>query len=454
MPGRGAVGRDTANLCSRAQPTCVLWGGTVRAGAVPEPSVTGIAGTIAGRRKPMRLRAAISAFVAVPVLALAACAAPAASGSGSSAGSASASGSSGSAASSASSGSSASSASSAADSSSASPTALGPSIPAETAIAQPVARDRMPTATGSFGEKPTITMPSTPPPDTLQRVVLSKGDGPVSSAGSWLQVNYLGQVWGGKVFDTSYGESSAFLFQLGASPRQVVTGWDIGLRGVPQGSRVMLSFPPQDGYGSQGKEPDISGTDTLVFVVDVVKVIPADASGDANAAAQPTPSGLPSVGGKPGGVPTVSVPTSLPEPTKTTVTVLDKGTGDPVKAGDVLVQYAVTTWDGSEKHQSWPDPSSGSTEGIGPQELGIQKGTPFEALLGVPMGSRVLVTMAADSSQGTPALAWVMDLVMQKDLAPATTGSGAPTTGSSGAAPTEGSAGSSSAGSSAAPPTT
>src|SRR5699024_8555806 len=117
-------------------------------------------------------------------------------------------------------------------------------------------------------------------------VVLSSGDGPTTVAGDWLVVNYLGQVWGGAVFDNSYDKDSTFTVQVGGPQPMVVAGWDVGLRGVPGGSRVLLTFPPQDGYGSAGKPPDISGTDTLMFVVDIVRVIGADAGGDADAVPQ------------------------------------------------------------------------------------------------------------------------------------------------------------------------
>jgi peptidylprolyl isomerase len=51
----------------------------------------------------------------------------------------------------------------------------------------------------------------------------------------------------------------------------VITGWSSGLRGVKVGSRVMLVIPPKDGYGSSGNsQAGIKGTDTLVFVVDVL----------------------------------------------------------------------------------------------------------------------------------------------------------------------------------------
>ena len=87
--------------------------------------------------------------------------------------------------------------------------------------------------------------------------------------------NYLGQIWGGKVFDNSYDRGTTSAFQIGVG--KVVPGWDTALVGVPVGSRVMLSLPPADGYGSAGNSgAGITGTDTLVFVVDIVQAIPRD----------------------------------------------------------------------------------------------------------------------------------------------------------------------------------
>ena len=43
------------------------------------------------------------------------------------------------------------------------------------------------------------------------------------------------------------------------------------LIGKKVGSRVLLVIPPKDGYGEQGNpQGGISGTDTLVFVVDIL----------------------------------------------------------------------------------------------------------------------------------------------------------------------------------------
>lgn len=301
---------------------------------------------------------------------------------------------------------------------------LGPTIPADTAVAEPVDAALMPTATGKFGEKPTITIPSTPAPTTLQRQILSKGSGAEVVKGDWLQVNYLGQVWGGDVFDNSYDRKSLFTFQIGADTRSVVAGWDVGLLGTTVGSRVLLSFPSQDGYGKDGSGSNIPGGATLIFVVDVVNLIGPDVGGQADATPQTAPTDIATVTGDLGKMPTIKIPSGLAEPTKERTVVLAKGTGAPVVAGNILFQYSVITWDGTDSESSWPGSSSPASGQAGPREMQLDASqTTFASLLGVPIGSRVYMEMPADSSTGNPALAWVIDLVLQADVtADSTTG--------------------------------
>lgn len=293
----------------------------------------------------------------------------------------------------------------------------GPEIPADTEIAAPVQRDQLPEVSGGFGDKPTITLPSNPAPDSLQRIILSEGDGAVSKAGDVVIVDYLGQVWGGEVFDNSYDRGAPFVTQIGGATRKVVVGWDVGLQGVKAGSRVLLAFPARDGYGPEGSGDKIPGGASLIFVVDVLDVYPADAVGEADALPQEVPAGWPTVGGEPGGVPTVTVPATLPEPVQTGGTLVAKGTGDPVQPGDVLVQYTAASWDGSYQEQSWPDPSGAIAQsGIGPQSFTVSSESPFAALIGVPVGSRVLLRTPADSDSGVPAFAWVIDILAQTSV--------------------------------------
>jgi FKBP-type peptidyl-prolyl cis-trans isomerase len=133
----------------------------------------------------------------------------------------------------------------------------------------------LPTVTAKAGSAPTLTFPSSAPPKSLEVKTLIKGSGPKVSNGEYLIAQYVGYIWRTKkVFGSSWSSGSPFGFVLGASPEQVIPGWDKGLVGQTVGSRVMLSIPPSDGYGSAGQsDAGIKGTDTLVFVVDIVDAL-------------------------------------------------------------------------------------------------------------------------------------------------------------------------------------
>jgi FKBP-type peptidyl-prolyl cis-trans isomerase len=125
------------------------------------------------------------------------------------------------------------------------------------------------------GVPPTVTIPKAgKPPATLVRKTLIQGSGPAISEGQYVIVQYVGVNWRtGKVFDSSVvdGDPYGFIVGLPAAEGGVITGWDTGLLGQKVGSRVMLVIPPKDGYGAEGNsQAGIKGTDTLVFVIDVL----------------------------------------------------------------------------------------------------------------------------------------------------------------------------------------
>jgi FKBP-type peptidyl-prolyl cis-trans isomerase len=130
----------------------------------------------------------------------------------------------------------------------------------------------LPTVTAHAGTAPTITIPANSPPSTLVTKTLIKGSGPKLAKGQYVIAQYTGYIWRTKkVFDSSWSSGSPFGFVIGASPEQVISGWDTGLAGQTVGSRVMLVIPPKEGYGSTGaSQAGITGTDTLVFVVDII----------------------------------------------------------------------------------------------------------------------------------------------------------------------------------------
>jgi FKBP-type peptidyl-prolyl cis-trans isomerase len=133
----------------------------------------------------------------------------------------------------------------------------------------------LPTVTAKAGAAPTLTFSSTKAPSGLVAKTLIKGSGPKVAKGEFVIAQYTGYIWRTKaVFGSSWSSGSPFGFLIGASPEQVIPGWDKGLEGQTVGSRVMLSIPPAQGYGTAGNSgAGIKGTDSLVFVVDIIDAL-------------------------------------------------------------------------------------------------------------------------------------------------------------------------------------
>lgn len=133
----------------------------------------------------------------------------------------------------------------------------------------------LPTVTLAKNGAPTITMPKTAAPTGLVAVPLIEGTGPVVQAGQTIDARYTGAIWDtGKVFDSTWKQKDrgrVVAFQIGTG--SVIDGWDQGLVGQKVGSQVLLVIPPALGYGPDGQPAaGIKGTDTLVFVVDILGV--------------------------------------------------------------------------------------------------------------------------------------------------------------------------------------
>ena len=133
----------------------------------------------------------------------------------------------------------------------------------------------LPTVSAKSGTAPTVTFPSATPPSALVTKTLVKGNGAKVAKGDYVIAQYSGFIWRTKkVFGSSWSSGSPFGFTIGASPEQVIPGWDKGLVGQTIGSRVMLSIPPAQGYGKSGaSQAGIKGNDTLLFVVDIIDAL-------------------------------------------------------------------------------------------------------------------------------------------------------------------------------------
>jgi peptidylprolyl isomerase len=127
-------------------------------------------------------------------------------------------------------------------------------------------------ATGTAGTAPTIKVPSGAPPTRLETADLIVGTGPAAKSGDSVTVQYvLATYSSGKVIQSSW-TSQPFTFTLDASPEQVIPGWDQGVVGMQAGGRRELIIPPILGYGDQSPGAGIAVNDTLVFIVDLLKI--------------------------------------------------------------------------------------------------------------------------------------------------------------------------------------
>lgn len=266
-----------------------------------------------------------------------------------------------------------------------------------------------PHVSDGFGSVPKLDFPSSKAPTAFEEKVLSRGSGPVVKNHDLVVVNYLGQIWRGKVFDTNFDSSFKHheLFDFAVGRGQVIKGWDTGLTGARVGSRLLLVIPPADGYGAKGNTgAGITGTDDLVFVVDVVADYPTTEGGDAHASGlHSTVHGV-QVTGALGGVPKIQIAKTAALPSSLAAFLVAKGDGPKVRAGLVVLQYVAAAWSGQVLGSTW---ASGDPEG---DPVGNpQSPSYYDPLIGLPVGSRVLLEIPKTSQGGPYAVA--IDIIGQ-----------------------------------------
>jgi len=251
------------------------------------------------------------------------------------------------------------------------------------------------TAGTAFNQKPTIAKGSVTPSTDLAVKTLITGDGPTIASGDYIQVNYLGQVWStAKVFDTSF-DKGPYTNVIGQG--KVIPGWDQGLVGQKVKSRVELAIPPALGYGSSGNSSaGIKGTDTLVFVVDVLQRFNAASSATGSVVAQNDAS-LPKVGTNTDGkAPSITVPKGT-APTKLVSNYVLEGDGAVVKSTDtLLLQYKGVVWSTGKEFDATYTQGALAAFPLAQLIQGWQQG-----LAGKKVGSRVMLVLPPSLAYGT-----------------------------------------------------
>src|SRR6266576_6353026 len=96
------------------------------------------------------------------------------------------------------------------------------------------------------------------------------GEGAAAAAGRDVVVHYAGWLADGTQFDSSKEKQDPFQFTLGK--KEVMDGWEEGLRGMKVGGTRKLTVPPQLAYGEDGAGDTIPPNATLTFEVELLAV--------------------------------------------------------------------------------------------------------------------------------------------------------------------------------------
>jgi FKBP-type peptidyl-prolyl cis-trans isomerase len=275
--------------------------------------------------------------------------------------------------------------------------------------------------TGGFGKSATVSIPKTKPGEKLAISTPIKGTQGAVLSGNDILADITIYKWSGStnsLVDSTYTQGPQII------PSEIgLTGLESALKGATVGSRIVAVLPPKYAYGTSGNSQlGITGTDTLVWVIDVLQQFAPNQAADGSHVSNGGGT-LPTVTAKTGAAPVVSVPKNSP-PKDLSVTTLLKGSGHKLVAGDtVITQYVGVIWrTGKVFSSSWPSTSQPQTVPFSFQlGSGVVKGF-SQGLAGVPVGSRVMIVIppslgygkSGESSagiKGTDTLVFVVDVL-------------------------------------------
>ncbi|NNM06661.1 MAG: FKBP-type peptidyl-prolyl cis-trans isomerase [Gemmatimonadetes bacterium] len=107
-------------------------------------------------------------------------------------------------------------------------------------------------------------------PDGVYYHDLAEGAGEGVGRNDRVRIHYNGFLPDGTPFDSSVARNEPIEFVVGM--REVIQGWEIGVRGMKAGGRRILVIPPDLGYGSRGITGVVPGNATLVFEIQLLGV--------------------------------------------------------------------------------------------------------------------------------------------------------------------------------------
>ena len=103
----------------------------------------------------------------------------------------------------------------------------------------------------------------------LQYEVLTEGTGKKPKASDTVRCHYEGRLLDGTIFDSSYKRNEPADFGL----QQVIAGWTEGVQLMAEGAKYRFYIPYMLAYGEGGAGAMIPPFATLIFDVELIKVL-------------------------------------------------------------------------------------------------------------------------------------------------------------------------------------
>ena len=105
--------------------------------------------------------------------------------------------------------------------------------------------------------------------DGMYYRVIKSGSGKSPGPTSKVQVHYKGTLISGKEFDSSYSRGKPAEFPL----NHVIKGWTISVQKMKPGDKWEVVIPSDLAYGSRGTGSSIGPDETLIFEIELLKVL-------------------------------------------------------------------------------------------------------------------------------------------------------------------------------------
>jgi FKBP-type peptidyl-prolyl cis-trans isomerase FklB len=124
-------------------------------------------------------------------------------------------------------------------------------------------------------------------PNGLQYEVLKEGEPNAAKPAlqDQVSVNYIGTLINGTEFDNSYKRGQAATFPLTG----VIRGWTEILQLMPKGAKWKVNIPSELAYGENPPSPQIPPNSVLIFEIELLDIIKANAAPAAIPPAQAVP---------------------------------------------------------------------------------------------------------------------------------------------------------------------